>query len=223
MSETQEIIDIGNGFYTISDIAGILSIPRTKVSYLVRKYWNGKIKNYRNHNFIYDIDGALSVNFQTLIELKVFYTLKEFGISYQKVFEVHKFLSEEINTNYPFAHSTLYASGSDILFEYRDKTLIKADSAKQLAIRDIIEPFSQKIEYNSKKIAKAFYPLGKKHNVIVDPVHQFGEPTIKGTNILTSTIYQMYKDGDTIDLISEIYQIDNLSIKDAIEFHEKAA
>ena len=87
----------------------------------------------------------------------------------------------------------------------------------------MILPFSKKIEYNKENMAVAFYPLGMEKDIVVNPKHQFGEPIIRDTNILASTIAQMFEAGDSEELISNLYQIDQSSIKDAVAFHKKVA
>jgi len=222
MPRQQEILDLGSGFFTISDIAEILKVDRHKISYLVRNYWNDKLSSNRNFIYIYETDKVLAVNFYALIEIKVFYVLKENGISYKKALEAHNILSKEFNTNYPFAHNSFYQSGSTILFE-KGKSLIQAENSKQIAIRQVIEPFSEKIDYSTDKIARAYYPLGKDKDIIVDPEHQFGEPVVVNTNILASTISKMYNAGDKVELIAKVYNIKETAVKDAIAYFNKKA
>ena len=71
----------------------------------------------------------------------------------------------------------------------------------------ILDPFLLKIDYNQNNLAERFYPDGKKHNVVVDPHHQFGQPTIIGTNIKTETIYNLYKGGEKKSDICLMYDL----------------
>lgn len=222
MPKNKEILELGSGFFTISDIARILKIDRNKISYLVRNYWNDRLSKRSDYKYLFETNKVLALNFYALIEIKVFYVLRQNGVAYKKTLEAHEFLSKKFNTPYPFAHHSFYRSGGDILFE-EGNDFIQAESTQQIAIRGIIEPFSEKIEYSSDNIAKAYYPLGKDRKVVVDPDHQFGEPVLLNTNILASTVYKMYKAGDSINLISRSYNLDEHSINDAISFFETAA
>lgn len=222
MSRNKEILDLGSGFFTITDISNILKIDRNKVSYLVRNYWKDKLSKKRDYKYLYETDKVLALNFFALIEIKVFHVLRENGVTYKKALNAHAFLSKKFNTPYPFAHHSFYRAGGDILFE-QGKDFVQAQETQQIAIRGIIEPFSEKIEYDTDNIAKAYYPLGKDKNVVVDPEHQFGEPVLLHTNILASTVYNMFKAGDSIHLISKSYCLDEDSVNDAITFFETAA
>lgn len=218
-----EKLELGAGIYTISGISDILKINRNKISHIFNYYYNYKLQNSSNHKYLLDIEGHKAVNFLSLIEIKIFYILRQHGLKYPKTFKAHEFLSKELKTPYPFAHYEILISGSDILFELDSKDLIKADESKQTAIKGIVLPFCKKIEYSSKNVAKSYYPLGKEKSIIIDPEHQFGEPTIKNTNILVQSIAQMYNAGDSVDLISTIYQLDNEVIEDAVLYYNQSA
>lgn len=222
MSREKEILELGTGFFTITDIANILKIDRNKISYLVRNYWNDRLSKKSDYKYLFETDKVLALNFFALIEIKVLHILRQNGVGYKKALKSHKFLSKKFNTPYPFAHHSFYRSGGDILFE-QWKDFIQAEETQQIAIRGIIEPFSEKIEYNSNNIAKAYFPLGKDKKIVVDPEHQFGEPVLLNTNILASTVYKMYKAGDSVKLISKVYNLDENSVNDAILFFESAA
>lgn len=223
MTEVREKFELGTGIYTISGISDILKISKSKISHIFNYYYNYKLRNSSNHNYLIDIEGHKAVNFLGLVEMKIFYTLREYGINYPTTSKAHEFLSKELGTPYPFAHNEILISGSDILFELDSRDLIKADEAKQTAIKGIVLPFCRKIEYNSKNIAKSYYPLGKDSAVVINPEHQFGEPTIKNTNILVQSIAEMYNAGDSLEFISNMYKIENRDVEDAVLFYNQSA
>ncbi|ASV30558.1 DUF433 domain-containing protein [Maribacter cobaltidurans] len=219
----REKLELGAGIYTITSISDILKIKKNKISHIFNYYYNYKLEDSSNHKYLLDIEGHKAVNFLSLVEIKIFYTLREHGIKYPTTFKAHEFLSKELKTPYPFAHHEILISGSDILFELDSKDLIKADESKQTAIKGIVLPFCKKIEYNSKNIAKSYYPLGKEKSIIIDPEHQFGEPTIKNTNILVQSVAEMYNAGDSKELISNIYNLNYETINDAISYYNQSA
>lgn len=218
-----EKLELGAGIYTVSGISDILKIKRSKISHIFNYYYEEKLSKTSKHNYLLNIEGHKAVNFLGLIEIKIFYALKQEGIKYSTTSRAHRFLSKELDTPYPFAHNEILISGSDILFETTNEDLIKADESKQTAIRGIVLPFCKKIEYNSNRIAKTYYPLGKKKSIVVDPEHQFGEPTIKNTNVLVQSVAEMYNAGDSIELISSVYQLDDQTVKDAVFFYNQSA
>lgn len=72
-------------------------------------------------------------------------------------------------------------------------------------------------------MAFQFYPLGEDHNILVDPKHQFGQPVINKTNIITDTIFSMLEAGEKKETLSTLYEISIEQINDVIAFHTKKA
>lgn len=60
--------------------------------------------------------------------------------------------------------------------------------------------------------------LGKEHDIVVDPHHQFGQPVIQGTNINAATIFSMYQSGESVWTIGTLYDITEEQVNDAILF-----
>jgi uncharacterized protein (DUF433 family) len=60
--------------------------------------------------------------------------------------------------------------------------------------------------------------LGKEHQIVVDPHHQFGQPVIENTNLLAETIYDLCKAGEKKEMLSHLYNISVKEINDAVAF-----
>ncbi len=133
-------------------------------------------------------------------------------------------MSKHLHTLYPFASYPLLTDGRSILFELLDETIVKADHSKQIVFREIIHEFCQKIEFSEQLLAKRFYPLGKKHHIVVDPHHQFGQPVINNTNLLAETINELHEAGEKNHFIAKLYNISEEEVKDAVKlFHSNYA
>jgi uncharacterized protein (DUF433 family) len=167
--------------------------------------------------------GATAFNFLTLIEFYVFYQLKDAGVKTKEILAAHERLSAKLKTSFPFASTTLLTDGGKILFETEGGAIVDTEPTFQYNLREIIQPFCKKIEFSEERIAKRFYPLGKEKNIVVDPHHQFGQPTITGTNILPNTVFSYYKGGEPIEFISNIFEISKQQVKDAVEYCKIAA
>lgn len=213
---------LGEGIYNVSDAAKILQLPTHKVRRWLKEYWN---KRFGKGTFFYswgDVDNQ-AFNFLTLIEFYVFYQLKEAGIKTKTILSAHEKLSNLFKTQFPFASTQLLTDGGNILFTADGADIINVEPDFQYNFKEIIEPFCKKIEFNSSKTAKRFYPLGKGKHIVVDPHHQFGQPTIEGTNILPYTIWAYYKGGEKPEFIASIFNLTNKQVNNAIEFCKKSA
>jgi uncharacterized protein (DUF433 family) len=209
---------IGEGIYLKRDVAEILKLPYHRVNYLMNTYWHGYSFGEKRNK---------AVNFFALIEFYTYYHLKESGYSSSIIKKFHKQLSKDLKTPYPFASVKVHTPNtktkkSIMWYEYMGY-LMKGDGKQQPAIRDFVEPFLKHIEFGDDSLAKRFYPLKNSKNVVVDPLHQFGQPVINGTNTQTKTLYTLFTAGETKQNISILYDISEKQVTDAINYYSRAA
>lgn len=218
--------ELGTGIYTLPDIALILGIPYYKVSRWVNKFWNDRLGSRYGYEYTWSIDLTKAVNFPTLIELFTFYQLSTAGVSTRELLKAHEILSDQFNTRFPFATKKVLAGlntdGKKVLFEQKDGSIFSVDVAKQFKL-EFVRDFYKNLDFGTEHMAVRFWPIGKDKSVVCDPHHQFGQPTIKGTNIQSETLYKMYMADEPIEFIAELYEIPVKKVKDAIEFHKTAA
>ena len=210
---------IGEGVFLIRDVAEILQLPYSKVRHWLIEFWEGRFsKDYR-----YSLGNKdnRTVNFYTLIEFYTFYQLRLNGLSSQKIQKYHHKLSDELGTFYPFAR-TIHTDGKSIWYESLGE-LIKADGKKQLDLKHILQPFLNKIHFGADGIAERYFPLNNSENIVIDPHHQFGSPTITGTNIKALIINDFYKSGENVENICNLYSITEAQVLDAIHYYNRAA
>jgi uncharacterized protein (DUF433 family) len=79
------------------------------------------------------------------------------------------------------------------------------------------------MDFGRDQLALRYWPLGKEKNIVVDPRHQLGQPTIKNTNILAETLYRMYTAGEKVNFIASLYNVSRSDVDASIEFFKKAA
>ncbi len=223
VAEKKEIPKLGGGIYNSTDIADILKIDRRQSYYLLQSYLNDKFRKTTNFNYRLSEDDRYSVNFLSLIELHIFQKFKEYEVSTHKIVKIHEFLSNELNTPYPFASTDFFKSGSNIYFKNGDDWVI-TDKSLQIALRKIIESFGNKISFNNENLADKYYPLGKDRSIVIDPEYRFGQPILKNSFLPIDPLYETYKaENDDAELISHIYNIPKSEIEDIVEFKETAA
>ncbi len=219
---TSIIPQIGQGIYTAPDAARILGLPVYKVRRWLKEYWN---KRFGSEDYIYSWGegGERAFGFLTLMEFYVFYRLKERGVQTRKILAAHERLSKRLTTMFPFASVKLLTDGGRILFSPEDGAIVDVEPDFQYNLKEVILPFCEKIEFNRSNLAQRFYPMGKEHDIVIDPQHQFGQPTIKGTNILPITLWNYYRGGEKQTTIAALFDIPLKSVKDAVAFCKKAA
>ncbi|MBM2814613.1 MAG: hypothetical protein HW421_1375 [Ignavibacteria bacterium] len=214
---------LGIGIFTAPDISEILQLPTYKVRRWIKAYWDNCFAIQQNETYSWGAGKEKAVDFNTFIEIYIFVKLRELGLSPKKILTAHKLISEEFQIKFPFAFTKILAGEKDIFYYFDKDVVIKADITKQLGFKNLIELYYKKIDFSFDNLAERYWPLGKGHSIVVDPKHQFGAPTIDGTNILTNTIYGFYKGGESIDFIASIYNINVQQVKDAIYYYQRKA
>jgi uncharacterized protein (DUF433 family) len=221
----KESIRLGDGVFTVYDVAQILRIPYHKANYWFNSYVKDKLQKSSKFQYYFKVGNVVGVNFFMLIELHAFHKMRERRIPLRKIIEIHAYLKKSLRTPYPFAASHLGLAGKEILMS-ADPTyefLTTADESLQIVISQIVKPFFQKIEFSAiDGLAVKFYPLGRNRSVVVSRRNQFGQPTIDGTNIKVSTLYNYYRGGEEMESIARMYDLHPNQVSDAIEFSNAA-
>lgn len=215
-------MQLGNGIYTVPDLALILQLPKAKVRRWLTDFYDQRLAGSTG-TYSWGEGRGRATNFLMLIEFYVFYRLREQKLSAGKILEAHQHMSKELKTCYPFASYRLLVNRKNILYGIDDDTWVRADKTNQIVIHKMIEDFFQKIDFSENDLAKRFWPLGKDHDIVVDPHHQFGQPVIHGTNVAAATIYSMYESGETPSTIGILYDLTEQQVADAIAFCKRKA
>jgi uncharacterized protein (DUF433 family) len=214
---------LGIGLYTIPDVANILNLDRTLVRRWLHEYWGSQFRLKGKSFASWGKGREKAVHFFTLIEFYVFYQLRKLGVSAQNIAKSHEIISDDLKTAFPFANLRILTDGKKIFYTVNGDIIINADKSKQINITAIIEAFCHKIDFGEDLTALRYWPLGKAKNIVVDPHHQLGQPTVKDTNILAQTLFSMYTSGEKISFISALYSVSEDDVKASIELFKKAA
>jgi uncharacterized protein (DUF433 family) len=216
---------LGLGLYSVPDVALILKLNPTLVRRWLHEYWGSKLNTQANEAVFasWGVGREKAVDFYTLIEFYVFYQLRQKGVSPQSIVKAHQAIAVGSGQKFPFANSTVLTDGRKIFYSLDGESIVNADKTLQLNFKSIIEMFCHKIDFGKNQLALRYWPLGKDRNVVVDPHHQLGQPTIKDTNILAETLYSMYTAGEKTSFISSLYNISENDVKASIDFFRKPA
>jgi len=223
LKKNNNIQGIGKGLYTIPEVSMILQLPQAKVHRWLKDYYDGQLVQSLKSAYSWRVKDHKMVNFLTMIEFYVFYKLREQHISPAKILAAHAHLSSFLKTAYPFASHELLINGKSIIYQQTDDIWVEADRSNQIVFYDMLNAFSVKIDFSATCLAERFWPLGRNRAVVVDPHHQFGQPVLNGTNINTTTIFEMYESGEKISTIGLLYDLSEKQIRDAIEFSNRSA
>lgn len=215
--------ELGKGIYSIPDAAAILDMPVSKVRRWVKKYWELEFLQDVDQSYTWGESREKAFHFLTLIEIIAVDSFREIGVSFPKIKLAHELLTNLLDTPYPFAHAELMSDGKRIFYDV-DTTLLEMDQKQQLSFTNLVAPYCKKIDFQEKtQLAERFWPLGKDHEIVVDPHHSFGQPVIKGTNITVETIFSMLNAGESPEFVASIYDLNLNAVEDVMSFMKRNA
>jgi len=215
---------LGKGIYSIPDAAVILDMPVSKVRRWVKKYWELEFLKDVDEGYTWGESREKAFHFLTLIEIIAVDSFREIGVSFPKIKLAHSKLSELLDTKYPFAHAELMTDGKSIFYKLLESSLLEVDEKQQLSFTDLVAPYCKKIDFQDKtQLAERFWPLGKDHQIVVDPHHSFGQPVINGTNITVETIFSMLNAGESPEFVASIYDLNLNAVEDVMSFMKRNA
>jgi len=223
----EKTVDIGTGIYTVPEAARILELSPQKVGQCMRRYWEFDFLNdYKDSDAPYTHGSGRDrvFNFYTLIELITVSTFRELNVTFPKIKKAHRIAARVLKTQYPFAKKVFMTDGEKIIHNCDEITSLILNEQKQLAFREIIEPFCNKIDFDEvHQIAQRYWPMGRNRNILIDPEHRFGEPVIKGTNISVAMINSLIEAGESKSFIAEEYNISEEAVHDVIRYFDRAS
>jgi uncharacterized protein (DUF433 family) len=218
-------LQLGNGIYTTRDVAGVLRMSYAKASLWLSKYWEGELGSYYNNTYSWTVEKTKAIDFYTLVEMYIMSQMIEEGVKPKDVIRAHKEIVLEKGLDFPFVNEDVLKSisigGKKIYFSDNHGTR-NLDGTKQFNL-DFIKDFFKKIDFDADKMVSRIWPMGKNHNIVCDPHHKFGQPTIHGTNIQAELIFGMYKAKEPMNYIASLYDLKISEVKDAIQFFKEVA
>jgi uncharacterized protein (DUF433 family) len=219
--------------YTISDSAHYLRIPRSTLRAWVAGQAYRRNGATRMFKPIIDLpDRHVSLlSFINLVEAHVLDAIRRHHeISLQKVRKAAGYLADHLGSRHPLVDQRFETDGVD-LFIRRYGELINISQSGQLAMRQILEAYLRRVEWDQTGVVARLYPFTRKRAVdepkavVIDPRISFGRPVLVGSGIPTAVIAERYKAGESVDELADDYGRKRLDIEEAIrcELDERAA
>ncbi|MDX6767536.1 MAG: DUF433 domain-containing protein [Candidatus Methylacidiphilales bacterium] len=223
---------LSSGAYTLPDAARLLGLPLARLRSWVRgtslRPVEGSVASSRRlpaGEFSTRGEGRdRHFNFFTLIELFSIAQLRGHGVSMTTLRQARKELGSRFQTPYPFALQGLMTDKRRLLKEMGHQVLLELGSGGQVAFEALIGPFCHRIDFDaSTRLAARYFPMGRDHQIVVDPRHAFGRPVVCGTNITTEALASLIKGGEKIEDIADDFRLDPGAVQEAWRFETRQA
>jgi uncharacterized protein (DUF433 family) len=169
------------------------------------------------------------LSFVNLIELHVLDAIRrQHHVQLSSVRKAVTFLQREFKEDHPLADVQMETNGKDLFVQQLGK-LINVSREGQLAMRDVLDKFLQRIERDPNGIAVRLFPFTRNARipsesvitdapriVAIEPTVAFGRPVIAGSRIPTVEIFERFNAGDSFAVLADEYGRPIAEIEEAI-------
>lgn len=162
------------------------------------------------------------LSFVNLVQAHVLDSIRSrYNVPLHKVRGGIAYLRRQFRADHPLADHLIETNSRD-LFVRKLGQLINISREGQLAMREVLDAYLQRIEWDDSGLAMKLYPFTRKRDlneprvVVIDPRVSFGRPVLVGTGIPTAVIADRYKAGESIDELARDYERRRLEIEEAI-------
>ena len=172
-----------------------------------------------------------SLSFVNLVEAHVLLALRwHYRFSLQEIRKTVLYLKHDLKTDHPLVDPRIKTDRVRIYVD-RDSHLVDATGQGQMAIRDVIGPHLERIEWDRHGTLVRLWPITRPVDslapqprvVTIDPRVGLGRPTIATTGIRTAIINQRFRGGDSLEALARDYGRTIGEIEEAIRFETRAA
>lgn len=166
----------------------------------------------------------LGLTFLQLLEAYTIQTLRtRHQLPMRAIKRALKFLRQETGEPHPLALEGLgfETDGSELFITHLGK-LVSASDQGQIAMRQVLKAFLQRVEYGSDGLGNRFYPFTRDFRIdgprliVVDPALNFGRPCLTKRGVATAMIARRYKAGESFGQLADDYGCRREEIEEAI-------
>lgn len=216
MAKHADDLEITAPLYTMSDAARVVNVPPATLRNWARGYVFKGIDGAQHQ-----VDALITttgvgygpvVPFVGLGEAYVLAAFRQSGVPMQRIRPAIHRLEREFGVRAALASEQLKTDGAEVLWQYGEDDPGLRDSlvvlrSNQLVFRDVIEDYLQTITYRDGHVALIRLPQYKSE-VFVDPLRNFGVPTLASRGIRVDAVKSRLDSGEPAELVAEDYRLD---------------
>jgi uncharacterized protein (DUF433 family) len=169
------------------------------------------------------------LSFSNLVELHVLSSIRRVHeVKLQAIRKAVKYLQTRFASRHPLLEKEMLTDGKDLFIEQYGQ-LVAVSQDGQMAMKDILRIFLERIDRNDHGIPIRFFPvIGKRAEkspryITIDPTIRFGKPCIAGTRIPTAIIASRFDAGDSTGILAEDYGRSIEEIEEAVRYESRIA
>ncbi|HQT95108.1 MAG: hypothetical protein B7Z61_08170 [Acidobacteria bacterium 37-71-11] len=168
-------------------------------------------------------DRPLLLSFTNLVEAHVLSAIRrEHEIRLDRVRSALEYVRRSLGVKRPLANQVFHTDGID-LFVRKVGELVNVSRSGQLALRDVVEAYLRRVEWDEAGLAARLYPTARltpdaPRLVVIDPRRGFGLPILMNAGVSTAVLAERFKAGESMDELAADYGCSSLDVSEAIRF-----
>jgi uncharacterized protein (DUF433 family) len=232
-------VPLGVGIYTRAEAARLLRLTPQRLSRWVRgyTYWlksGDRPRRTRQPPVVRTdlprIDGAVSLSFLELMELRVVKGFVEKGVPLQRVRSAARRIGGLFHNSHPFADRRVFTDHQHIFVapsaSESEPDLLQVSgrgATLQLIAGSLLDRYVEEMDFDdTTSLAHRWFPLGRDVPIVLDPRIAFGAPVIAGTRIRTD-ILALYASRNPAPTVARAFELSPAHLRAAIDFETQLA
>jgi uncharacterized protein (DUF433 family) len=214
--------------YNITEAARYLGVPESTL----RSWFEGTTYGKKPHikRFLPILIPASPdlLSFYDIASAHVLMAFKSKGVSTESIRDVVKSFNEEFpNHRYPLLGRDFHMFGKNVVIK-RLGLLLNLTKRRQLGIKEVMERYLARLEFDADKMAVRFSPLRVAIRkgvgyIVIDPEMSGGRPVMRGTGIPAEVIAKRRNSGESVRSLAKDYRLSRRAIQEAIKYLQEAA
>lgn len=228
----------GTGIYSLPEAARLIHVPAQKIHRWLYGYNHSKksgeerVRVFSEPLWTPQHSKAEfeteTIGFNDLLEIRFVAAFVHDGVPLPVVRRCLETAKDLYGVDYPMSTGAFKTDGKTIFAEAIEKTMKEGAlldlKNRQFAFKAIInQSLYAGIEYDGKRATK-WYPQGRRHHIVLDPVRQFGSPIVDEVGVPTAVLYASFiaegQDSHAITQTARAYDVPNKFVEAAVKFEQ---
>lgn len=191
---------------TPRDAARHLLIPRATLYYWLHEEANG---TPLVHRVVPERRGWPSMPFVAVVEAYVLRSLRDLGLTKQKIRDAAADVRRVFDTPYALATKRIATDGVDIFVRYTDGDIARAGD-NQLPVREFIADYLRYISWETTDDFPAQLRLRQYPDVapvIIDPRFGWGAPVVAASKVPVDAVVDLWLAGEPLEAVADEYDM----------------
>lgn len=158
------------------------------------------------------------------VEARLLSEYRDAGVAIVRLRPTVERLREEFNVKYPLAFSRTWLEphGQELVYRAQEQTGLTPELRMvvyrndQLVLTMPADRFVKSSDFDDGEVVMRFRPDLRIPTVVIDPNRQSGQPVVR--SVPTDMIAELYRAGDSPEMIASIYMLDEDLVHDALRF-----